>query len=692
MSAESGSFRQLPSINTGQLDIDRFPAGAYRANLYVYDAFGRIEWFALLPQSFTEGRYFTIGRGSDCDITLNDGAVSARHAFISAEDGDLIIRDLRSTNGTTVNKIPLTEHILAHGDVIRMGATDVRFLFSYRESPVHLVLEFQEGANAGKTVATYGASTNIGRLNCAINLQGRGVAAQHVRVDAFGAQLLYVVNLHPENEVLLNGERVERIAPARQGDRLTVGEHVIVLRVADAAELIDAVPMGDGTLRVAEQTPGHGAEPIARMSATDMRLLSAHIDAIDTHSKPPAAAPVSSAPPMPELPKTAPPPAMMPPTLSPSPALAPPRAASLSEPSVVVGPPPRVSKPIELREPPPQPKGGRRALWTIILLPALIAGLIVGAFVVQLPQSTRLEATLLTADAPRTTVQSPAVGRIDRMLVQPGQRVVIDDPIAELTDVDAERRLAQVKARIAELRAKTPTQRTIKRPVPPAVRRRMQVARNERESASIAAEAARGAFERRELSLEQFKLAQARAERTRREFFAAQAAYDEASRRKITKTEGGVTPADEAEIRRLENEQITLGTQLKMTVKSTVSGTVLSLGEGVAPQRMLTRDATLMVVQSGAAERSLRIKVPEALLQTVESMGQGVLKADGVRPITLPLGRADAKALPDGTYAMRTGVPPLVSDVLKPDQPLTVEVQLPSRSALFVLWDRITGE
>ncbi|MGK0359834.1 MAG: putative component of type VI protein secretion system, partial [Bradymonadia bacterium] len=308
MSDQSGSFKVPPSINTGNLAMDRFPAGAYRANLYVYDSFGQIEWYALLPGSFADGRYFTIGRGTDCDITFDDGAVSSRHAFIAAEDGALIIRDLRSTNGTTVNKVPLTEHVLTHGDVIRMGASDIRFLFSYRESPVHLVLDFKEGPNAGKTVATYGSSTNIGRLNCAINLQGPGIAAQHVRIDAFGAELMYVVNLQPENDVWLNGEHIGRIAAARQTDRLTVGEHVIQLRIAQASDVPDSVPTGEGTLQVAEQTLGHGAEPIARISATDMRLLSAHINHIDGEAPPFDALSQSQ-----QSLKTSPPPSRMPP-------------------------------------------------------------------------------------------------------------------------------------------------------------------------------------------------------------------------------------------------------------------------------------------------------------------------------------------------------------------------------------------
>lgn len=676
--------------------MDRFPTGAYRANLYVYDSFGHIEWFALLPSSFADGRYFTIGRGTDCDISLDDGAVSSRHAFIAAEDGALIVRDLRSTNGTTVNKVPLTEHVLTHGDVIRMGASDIRFLFSYRESPVHLVLDFEEGPNAGKTVATYGSSTNIGRLNCAINLQGRGVAAQHVRIDAFGAELMYVVNLQPSNDVWLNGERVSRIAPARQTDRLTVGEHVIQLRIADPSELVDAVPMGDGTLQVAEQTPGHGAEPIARMSATDMRILSAHISHLDAAEQPPPGALVQ----LPQSEKTAPPPSLMPPSLAPM--KAPPARPAFhdAEAQVVTGPPPRVSRPVPQprtqqqrlvsERPPPPPK--RRVLWAVILLPALLVGLIVGAFVVRLPESTTLDATVVVVDAPRTTVQWPAAGRIDRLHVQAGQRIVVDEPIAELTDVAAEEQIISIDAKILALQSKSPTARKVKAPIPGSVRRRLREARRQRESASIAAEQARAAFERRELSLTQYQQAQARFDRARKAVYAAKAAMDEASRRRIIKTEGGLTPADEAEIARLRAQRATLLARSKMLVKSTLTGTIINLGETTAPQQMVAKDAALMVVRSGVGDRYLRVDVPEDVLRSVESVGRGVLKAEGVRPVDVQLGRAAPSASADGTFPMRVPVPGLVGDVLKPDQAIEVHVELPARRALFALWDSIRGE
>ena len=41
---------------------------------------------------------------------------------------------------------------------------------------------------------------------------------------------------------------------------------------------------------------------------------------------------------------------------------------------------------------------------------------------------------------------------------------------------------------------------------------------------------------------------------------------------------------------------------------------------------------------------------------------------------------------------MRVAVPGIVNDVLKPNQPLKVHVDLPARRALFALWDSISGD
>lgn len=370
------------------------------------------------------------------------------------------------------------------------------------------------------------------------------------------------------------------------------------------------------------------------------------------------------------------------------------------EPQMVKGPPPRVSRPIAppraqqqrlvSERPAPAPK--RRVLWAVILVPALLVGLIVGAFVVRLPEATTLDATLVVVDAPRTTVQWPAAGRIDRLHVRAGQRIVMDEPIAELTDVVAEQKIVEIDAQILLLQSKSPTARKVKAPVPGSVRRRLRDARAQRESASIAAEQARAAFERRELSLGQYQQAKARFERARKAVYAAQAALDEASGRRIIKTEGGLTDADRARIVELRAERAKLLAASKMLVKSTLTGTIIELGETTAPQQMVAKDTALMMVRSGVGERYLRVDVPEPVLRSVESMGRGVLKARGVRPVDVTLGRAAPSASANGTYPMRVSVPSLVNDVLKPGEPLSVQVDLPPRRALFALWDRISGD
>ncbi len=239
-------FKLPEAVNT--LCLPKFPGAAYRANLYVYDPSGRIDWYALIPQSFEEGRYFTIGRGVGCNITLSDGSVSSQHAYICMDDGELFLRDLKSTNGCLINRERSRGEPLQHGDVLSLGATDIRFLYSYPEAAYQLALDFERGPNAGRSVATSSSSTTIGRLNCGINLNGPEIGAQHVRIDAYAPKLLFVVNLERSCSTLLNGQQLTGIAAAQVGDLLELGEHEISLRVLKRIELEDLEPQADGTL------------------------------------------------------------------------------------------------------------------------------------------------------------------------------------------------------------------------------------------------------------------------------------------------------------------------------------------------------------------------------------------------------------------------------------------------------------
>lgn len=66
----------------------------------------------------------TIGRSPRCDIVLSDPRVSSRHAWIGLVDGQTILRDLKSTNGTFLNAqihASVSEVPLHSGDTIFFG-------------------------------------------------------------------------------------------------------------------------------------------------------------------------------------------------------------------------------------------------------------------------------------------------------------------------------------------------------------------------------------------------------------------------------------------------------------------------------------------------------------------------------------------------------------------------------------------
>ncbi len=70
----------------------------------------------------------TIGRQEDNDLVLADASVSRRHALIEPGAGGFALSDLRSSNGTYVNGVPLSRQMqLQDGDELGFGRLVARY-------------------------------------------------------------------------------------------------------------------------------------------------------------------------------------------------------------------------------------------------------------------------------------------------------------------------------------------------------------------------------------------------------------------------------------------------------------------------------------------------------------------------------------------------------------------------------------
>ncbi len=74
------------------------------------------------------GESTVLGRGAEADLRLPDTGVSRRHAELRVDGDRVLLTDLGSTNGTSLNGRRITgDAVLCDGDRIDLGASTVQF-------------------------------------------------------------------------------------------------------------------------------------------------------------------------------------------------------------------------------------------------------------------------------------------------------------------------------------------------------------------------------------------------------------------------------------------------------------------------------------------------------------------------------------------------------------------------------------
>ena len=202
------------------------------------------------------GGSVTIGRDPSSNLCINDSNVSRAHAQLTDNGREVVLRDLNSTNGTTLNGRRVTDAVIRPGDIIHVGNSQVQ-LSEAQQSPGHTVagaysqqpppaspprrerypnrlesgprnysLQVTSGQSAGVSVSFSRGSVTVGRdPSSDLRVDDMQVSRSHVRLTHDGREVV-LRDMHSTNGTTLNGRRVTE-AVIRPGDVIGIGDSQI---------------------------------------------------------------------------------------------------------------------------------------------------------------------------------------------------------------------------------------------------------------------------------------------------------------------------------------------------------------------------------------------------------------------------------------------------------------------------------
>ncbi|MCA9569936.1 MAG: FHA domain-containing protein [Myxococcales bacterium] len=210
------------------------------------------------------------------ELILDDPMVSGKHCTITFKDGEFVLEDLGSTNGTLVNGKRVTSATLAPGVEITIGKSRMLLfrgadpaeraeprpapqleiawlldeeLVELREGPerrkeadvigqdlrlppgLNAVVEVVAGQDAGKVFRFTRGNINIGRRMGEVPLTDVEVSRHHAVIEVFGREMIFVRDLGSTNGTYHNGRRID-VSRLTSGDTVGVGKTVMKLAIS----------------------------------------------------------------------------------------------------------------------------------------------------------------------------------------------------------------------------------------------------------------------------------------------------------------------------------------------------------------------------------------------------------------------------------------------------------------------------
>jgi len=259
----SGTHR----FSTGQAAPEARAAvsGAIATCFVVYfDAEG-IECEAEIPQD----RPLVVGRRPTADLRMQDQGISSMHSAFEWVDGEVVVRDLGSTNGTWVHGERVGRAVLEDQDIIRLGLVPVRVRMVAEAAPLeddepepgdelidepdesdeqnepapvapeegaaawHLVYLTDRGSLATITLDAKQSCVVAGEGKNEISVYGRGLKPEHLQFD-WTSSKLEVIQARRDALVKVNGKSVAE-AVLHNGDVVSAG--TLFIRVVKASAM-----------------------------------------------------------------------------------------------------------------------------------------------------------------------------------------------------------------------------------------------------------------------------------------------------------------------------------------------------------------------------------------------------------------------------------------------------------------------
>ena len=144
----------------------------------------------------------TIGTHEIANLRLTDRAVSRFHCELELGDHAVIVRDLRSRNGTTVDSVPVLEAPLRDGALIAIGTSQLRFQHEAGHAEIPLAPAEKFGRFVGGSAAIRAVMAELARVapsETTVLLAGEtgtgkelAAASRHAASPRAGAPLLVV--------------------------------------------------------------------------------------------------------------------------------------------------------------------------------------------------------------------------------------------------------------------------------------------------------------------------------------------------------------------------------------------------------------------------------------------------------------------------------------------------------------------